>query len=71
MKVEIKEEKKDKEISYPFLGINDDDDLIILFRDKGRGTVVMSADTSAIGEWVDGFNMNSWRPFTGIVNLRN
>lgn len=56
-----------KEQSYPFIGINDSNNLTVLFIRKGVGIVLSSGSNTiwAVGEYADAWPMPNFRPLQG------
>ena len=69
MKVTVNE-KSNGERKYPWIGINDETNDLVLFYTKFTGTVLISPNYGV------GFSSNSWlesafKPFTGEITLSN
>ena len=68
MRVEVKKDTI-KPIEYPCLMINQDD-VIVLFRNRSKGTIV-SSDNFQIGSFFADWDMNDFKPFNGEITLSN
>lgn len=79
MKVEIQTAKEQKDISkFPFLGILKDEfqsrkcDLIVLFTDSKRGSVVYTKNTDWIlGEYCDDWDIGQFEKFQEKLAMSN
>lgn len=70
MKVEVKDGKKQEDIEYPCLMVNEDG-AIILFSDNNTGMRVRSGLGSEPGVYSDGWIMDGFKLFTGSITLSN
>lgn len=69
MKVTLKgETEKGKE--YPFIGVTNNEKLIVIFSEEGIGIVIGGSDYG-LGHLSDDWSMNNFKPFKGTVTLEN
>lgn len=69
MKATVKRPHR-KGIPYPKL-MTDGEGMIVLMSDHERGTVVVSGRVHEIGEYCEGWDMDHFYDFEGIVELQN
>ena len=71
MKVQVKEAEVQQEVKkYPYIGINDKKDNIVLFGSKDNG-VVIGGTQYDLGSFVKNWNENKFTPFKGTITLSN
>jgi hypothetical protein len=71
MKVEVKENEVKASIKYPYLGINKESDLIVLFTRKVCGVVVKSDENNYLGHYAENWHEVIFTPFNGTITLSN
>ena len=70
MKAEIIEKECESKSAYPCL-MQSDSKLVVLFVEKGRGTVVVTNGEWKVGDFSGNWIMNSFHKFEGRLILEN
>ena len=70
MKATVKQTPRNSVLPYPKL-MTDSEGLIVLMSDHECGIVVVSGQVHEIGEYCEGWDMDLFHDFEGIVELQN
>ena len=71
MKISVTHKSEEETKKYPYIGINPEKDLIVLFSSTGTGAIIYSTNENLIGVSYDTFNENDYKLFQGEVILKN
>ena len=61
----------DEIVQYPCLQIDKEFEMIVLFKEPYKGTIIHSTDHNEIGRYDDNFEMEGFEMYVGNIQLTN
>lgn len=71
MQSKIVEKEVEKNVEYPCLMKSTEEDIVVLFTEKDKGTLLCKTAIYNAGEYSTDWDMEQFHPFNGSITLSN